>query len=149
MLFVYGFTFGTIANIVLVVNGILLLALLNLLNATLTLPGIAGIALTIAMAVDANVLIYERMKEEMAHGITHPVEVVKRGFSGSFSAILDGQLTTLFAAFFLFWLGSGPVRGFGVTLGLGLATSMFSALWVTKVLLSLWMGWRKPKKIDL
>ncbi len=148
MIVVYGF-FGIIADITLVVNGILLLAVLSLLGATLTLPGLAGIALTIGMAVDANILIFERMKEEKAAGITVPVEVMKRGFAGSFSAILDGQLTTLFAALFLFWLGSGPVRGFGVTLGLGLATTMFAAIFVNKLLLMAWVAVKKPKQIDL
>ena len=83
------------------------------------------------------------------HGITVPAEVLKRGFQGSFSAILDGQLTTLFAALFLFWLGSGPVRGFGVTLGLGLATSLFVAIFVNKLILMAWMAVKKPKKINL
>lgn len=148
MLIVYGF-FGIIADLTLLANGILLLAVLSLLGATLTLPGLAGIALTIAMAVDANILILERMKEEMAAGITVPVEVMKRGFADSFSAIFDGQLTTLFAALFLFWLGSGPVRGFGVTLGLGLATTMFAAIFINKILLIAWVAVKKPKKINL
>ena len=148
MVIVYGF-FGFLADITLIVNGIILLALLSLLNATLTLPGLAGIALTVAMAVDANILIFERMKEEMQKGVTVPKEVIQRGFDGAFSAIFDGQLTTLFAALFLFMLGSGSVRGFGITLGLGLATTMFGALSFNKVLLSAWIAVRKPKKIDL
>lgn len=148
MLVAYG-SFGVIANLTLIVNGILLLALLSLLNATLTLPGIAGIALTLAMAVDANILILERMKEEIHLGLKNPQEVVKRGFAGSFSAILDGELTTLFAALFLFMLGSGPIRGFGITLGLGLATTMFAAIFVNKVFFMAWYALRKPKSIDL
>ncbi len=148
MVIVYGF-FGIIADITLIMNGVILLALLSVLGATLTLPGLAGIALTVAMAVDANILIFERMKEEMQAGITVPKEIIKRGFSGAFSAIFDGQLTTLFAALFLFMLGSGSVRGFGITLGLGLATTMFCALSFNKVLLSAWVAARKPKKIDL
>lgn len=148
MLVVYGYM-GIVADLTLLANGILLFAALSLLGATLTLPGLAGIALTIGMAVDANILILERMKEEMMHGITVPVEVLKRGFAGSFSAILDGQLTTLFAALFLFWLGSGPVRGFGVTLGLGLATSLFAAIFVNKLILMAWIAVKKPKKINL
>ncbi len=148
MIVIYGF-FGIIADLTLLANGILLLALLSILGATLTLPGLAGIALTIAMAVDANILIFERMKEEMMRGVTHPAEVIKRGFSGSFSAILDGQLTTLFAALFLFMLGSGPVRGFGVTLGLGLATTMFAAIFINKLLLMAWYAVKKPEKINL
>ena len=149
MFIVYGFWFGLIADVTLIVNGVILLALLSLLNATLTLPGLAGIALTVAMAGDANILILERMKEEMMNGITVPKEVIKRGFSGAFSAIFDGQLTTLFAALFLFMLGSGSVRGFGITLGLGLATTMFCAIWFNKVLLMAWFAVRQPKKIDL
>lgn len=148
MIVVYGWM-GIVADLTLLANGVLLLALLSLLGATLTLPGLAGIVLTVGMAVDANIIILERMKEEMMHGVTVPAEVLKRGFQGSFSAILDGQLTTLFAALFLFWLGSGPVRGFGVTLGLGLATSLFAAIFVNKVLLIIWMTLKKPEKINL
>lgn len=148
MLFVYGWM-GIVADLTLITNGVLLLAALSVLNATLTLPGLAGIALTVGMAVDANILILERMKEEMMHGVTVPAEVLKRGFAGSFSAILDGQLTTLFAALFLFWLGSGPVRGFGVTLGLGLASSLFAAIFVNKLILMAWIAVRKPKKINM
>ena len=148
MIVVYGW-FGVLADLTLLANGILLMALLGLFGATLTLPGLAGIALTVGMAVDATIIIYERMKEEMMHGVTVPTEVIKRGFEGSFSAILDGQLTTLAAALFLFWLGSGPVRGFGVTLGLGLATTLFSAIFVSKLLFMTWMNVVKPKKINL
>lgn len=148
MILIYGF-FGIIADITLFVNGILLLALLSLTGATLTLPGLAGIALTLGMAVDANILVYERMKEEMLHGTTHPAEVVKKGFAGSFSAIFDGQLTTLFAAAFLFLLGSGPVRGFGVTLAFGLVTTLFAAIFVAKVLLAAWLKVVKPTKVNL
>ena len=106
----YGSIGLIVADLVLIANGIVLLALLSMLGATLTLPGLAGIALTVGMAVDANIIIFERMKEEQMHGITVPKDILTRGFAGSFSAILDGQLTTLFAALFLFWLGSGPVR---------------------------------------
>ncbi|MBQ3696053.1 MAG: protein translocase subunit SecD [Alphaproteobacteria bacterium] len=146
MVIVYGW-FGIMADLVLLANGILLLALLSALGATLTLPGLAGIALTVGMAVDANIIIFERMKEEQMHGVTVPKDVLTRGFEGSFSAILDGQLTTLFAALFLFWLGSGPVRGFGVTLGLGLATTMFAAIFVSKLILMAWMNMKHPKEI--
>ncbi len=148
MIIVYGF-FGIIADLTLIANGIMLIALLSLLGATLTLPGLAGIALTVGMAVDSNVLIYERMKEELARGVSVPTEVITRGFTGSFGAILDGQLTTLFAALFLFWLGSGPVRGFGVTLGLGLFTTLFGAICVSKLLLLAWLKQKKPTKINL
>ncbi|MDD3669402.1 MAG: protein translocase subunit SecD [Alphaproteobacteria bacterium] len=148
MILFYG-RMGIIADLTLAINGVLLLAVLSMLGATLTLPGLAGIALTIAMAVDANILIFERMKEEMHAGLTMPAEIIRRGFSGSFSAIFDGQLTTLFAALFLFWLGSGPVRGFGVTLGLGLVTTLFAAIFANKVLLMVWFKYRNPQKIDL
>ena len=148
MIFVYG-TFGIIADLALIINGFLLLALLSLFGATLTLPGLAGIALTVGMAVDSNVIIFERMKEEKMRGITVPAEVLTRGFQGSLSAILDGQLTTLFAALFLFWLGSGPVRGFGVTLGLGLMTTLFSAICVSKVLVIAWVHITHPKNIEI
>lgn len=147
MIFVYGW-FGIVADLVLLANGIMLLALLSVFGATLTLPGLAGIALTVGMAVDANIIIFERMKEEQMHGVSVPKDILTRGFEGSFSAILDGQLTTLFAALFLFWLGSGPVRGFGVTLGLGLATTMFAAIFVSKLILMAWMEVKHPKKID-
>lgn len=146
MIIVYGW-FGVVADLVLLANGVLLLALLSALGATLTLPGLAGIALTVGMAVDANIIIFERMKEEQMHGITVPKDILARGFSGSFSAILDGQLTTLFAALFLFWLGSGPVRGFGVTLGLGLFTTLFASIFVSKVILMTWLKVKNPKEI--
>ncbi|MBR5129758.1 MAG: protein translocase subunit SecD [Alphaproteobacteria bacterium] len=148
MIIVYG-RYGIFADIALLTNGILLLALLSIFDATLTLPGLAGIALTIAMAVDSNILVFERMKEEIQKGVSHPMEILNRGFQGAFSAILDGQLTTFFAALFLFWLGSGPVRGFGITLGLGLATTMFTALLVTRMLMTIWIVIKKPKTIDL
>ena len=147
MIFVYGW-FGIVADLVLLANGVMLLALLSALGATLTLPGLAGIALTVGMAVDANIIIFERMKEEQMHGVSVPKDILTRGFEGSFSAILDGQLTTLFAALFLFWLGSGPVRGFGVTLGLGLATTMFAAIFVSKLILMAWMEVKHPKEIE-
>jgi len=146
MILIYGW-FGIVADLVLIANGILLLALLSVLGATLTLPGLAGIALTIGMAVDANIIIFERMKEEQMHGVTVPKDVLTRGFEGSFSAILDGQLTTLFAALFLFCLGSGPVRGFGVTLGLGLLSTLFAAIFVSKLILMAWMRVKNPKEI--
>ena len=146
MIFVYGW-FGIVADMVLFVNGIVLLALLSVLGATLTLPGLAGIALTVGMAVDANIIIFERMKEEQMHGVSVPKEILARGFSGSFSAIMDGQLTTLFAAALLFMLGSGPVRGFGVTLGLGLFSTLFAAICVSKVILMAWLSVRNPKEI--
>lgn len=141
--------FGFFANIALLINAFMLLSLLSLLGATLTLPGLAGIALTVGMAIDANVLVFERMKEEINAGMTNPLNIIQGGFQGSFSAILDGQLTTFFAALFLFWLGSGPVRGFGITLGLGLATTLFTSVFVTRFLILAWYHIRKPKTIRL
>lgn len=146
MVFVYG-KFGIIADLTLLTNALLLVALLSLLNATLTLPGIAGIALTLGMAVDANVIVFERMKEEIRKGMTHPKEIITAGFKDSFSAILDGQLTSLFAALFLFWLGSGPVKGFGVTLGLGLLTTMFCAVLVLHFFMMIWLHFSAKKEI--
>lgn len=148
MFYVYRL-FGFFANIALLVNALLLLALLSILGATLTLPGLAGIALTLGMAIDANVLVFERMKEEIKNGMTNPLNIINGGFQGSFSAILDGQLTTFFAALFLFWLGSGPVRGFGVTLGLGLATTLFTSVFVTRFLILAWYHLTKPKTIHV
>lgn len=145
---VYG-KMGTFANIALIFNGLLLLAILGLFNATLTLPGVAGIALTIGMAVDSNILVFERMREELKTGRTAPLNVINAGFENSFTAILDSQLTTLFAAFVLYWLGSGPVKGFGVTLGIGILTTMFTAIMVTKFLMLAWLKIRKPKEITL
>ncbi len=145
---IYG-KIGTFANIALIFNGLLLLAILGLFNATLTLPGVAGIALTIGMAVDSNILVFERMREELTMGRTAPLNVINAGFENSFTGILDSQLTTLFAALVLYWLGSGPVKGFGVTLGIGILTTMFTAIMVTKFLMLAWLQIKKPKEIVL
>jgi preprotein translocase subunit SecD len=144
---VYG-TLGLLADVALVLNLVLLLALLSLLGATLTLPGIAGIVLTMGMAVDANVLIYERIREEIRAGRTI-VNGVHAGFERAFSTILDANVTTLVAALLLFQFGSGPIRGFGVTLALGLMSSMFTAIMVTRLLVSTWIRWRRPKTLPL
>ncbi len=133
----YG-TFGVYAVLGLMVHGILILALMSLIGTTLTLPGIAGFVLTIAMAVDANVLIYERMREELRAGKT-AIAAIEAGFQKAFVTILDSQLTTLAAAVIMFWLGSGPIRGFAVTLSLGILTSVFAAVTVTRLLVALWV----------
>jgi len=146
MIIVYGW-FGIVADLVLLANGVMLLAALSALGATLTLPGLAGIALTVGMAVDANIIIFERMKEEQMHGVSVPKDVLSRGFSGSFSAIFDGQLTTLFAAALLYCFGSGPVRGFGITLGFGLITTLFAAICVSKLILIAWLSVKHPKEV--
>ena len=118
------------------------------MGATLTLPGLAGIALTIGMAVDANVLIYARMKEEADLGRS-PIQVINAGFENSFTAICDSQITTLFAAFVLFFMGSGPIRGFSITLGVGVLTSLFTAVMITKFLIMIWYTLTQPKKIKI
>jgi protein-export membrane protein SecD len=140
----YG-TFGVYAVLGLFVHGILILALMSMIGTTLTLPGIAGFVLTIAMAVDANVLIYERVREELRAGKT-AIAAIEQGFSRAFVTILDSQLTTLAAAVIMFWLGSGPIRGFAVTLTLGILTSVFAAVTVTRLLCALWLKNAKAGK---
>lgn len=133
----YG-TFGLFAVIGLTINGILIVALMSAVGTTLTLPGIAGLVLTIGMAVDSNVLIYERIREELRAGKT-PIAAIDAGFSRAMVTILDSQLTTLAAAIIMFWLGSGPIRGFAVTLSIGIFTSIFTAVTVTRLIVSLWL----------
>jgi preprotein translocase subunit SecD len=127
-----------IAVVGLAVHAISILALMSAIGTTLTLPGIAGFVLTISMAVDANVLIYERIREELRAGKT-AVSAIEAGFTRAFVAIFDSQLTTLAAAVIMFWLGSGPIRGFAVTLTLGILTSVFAAVTVTRMLVSFWL----------
>lgn len=138
MFIFYGFRFGTIANIGLFMNLVLLMASLSFLGATLTLPGIAGIALTLGMAVDANVLIFERIKEELRVGQA-PVSAVSMGYSRAMATIVDSNITTLIGAFLLYYFGSGPIRGFAVTLGFGIIISMFTAVSLTRILVLLWL----------
>ena len=139
----YG-TFGIFAVIGLLVHGFLIIALMTMIGTTLTLPGIAGFVLTIGMAVDANVLIYERIREELRSGKT-PIAAIEQGFQRAFITILDSQLTTLAAAVIMFWLGSGPIRGFAVTLTIGILTSIFAAVTVTRLLVVLWLKSAKSK----
>ena len=141
----YGL-FGLFANIALIINVSLLFGLLSIIGATLTLPGIAGIVLTVGMAVDANVLIFERIKEELKVAKT-PYRAIELGYERAFSAILDANITTFIAALILFLMGSGPVRGFSITLGLGIITSVFTAIYVTRLLIAVWFDWPRPKKI--
>jgi preprotein translocase subunit SecD len=136
-LLVYGL-FGAFAVAALVLNGLLLIAFMSGLQATLTLPGIAGIVLTIGMAVDSNVLIYERIREELRSGKT-AISAIEAGFNRAIITIADSQLTTLAAALVMFWLGSGPIRGFAVTLSIGVITSVFTAVTVTRLIVSLWL----------
>lgn len=145
--FAYG-TFGLMANVALTLNLVLLAAALSVLQATLTLPGIAGIVLTIGMAVDANVLVFERIREEARAGRT-PISAVDAGYRRAFTTIIDANLTTFIAALLLYMFGSGPVRGFAVTLAIGLMTSMFSAIMVTRIMVVTWLLKKRPQTLPL
>lgn len=147
MVIIYGL-FGAMASTALLINLVLLIAALSVLQATLTLPGIAGIVLTMGMAVDANVLIFERMREEVRNG-RGPVTAVDAGYRRAMSTIIDANLTTLIAALLLFHFGTGPVKGFAVTLSLGLVTSMFSAIMVTRLMVALWLRRRRPQALAM
>jgi len=148
MIFVYRL-FGLFANIALFVNICLIMAALSLFGATLTLPGIAGIVLTIGMAVDANVLIFERIKEELEKSNRVILNAVSGGFEAAFKTIFDSNITTLIVAFILYLFGSGPIRGFAVVLGVGILSSMFSAILFTRLLIVLWLNKFKPKEIKI
>jgi len=137
-IFVYG-TFGILAVAGLFINAILIVAVMSVMGSTLTLPGIAGLVLTIGMAVDANVLIYERIREELRGGRS-AVQAIDMGFGRAMITIIDSQLTTLAAAIIMFWLGSGPIRGFAVTLSIGIFTSVFTAVTVVRLLVALWLS---------
>ncbi len=139
---VYYRVFGLVANLALFANLVLLVSLLSMLGATLTMPGIAGIVLTIGMAVDANVLIFERIREEIRNGNT-PQASIRAGYEKAFSTIADANITTLIAAFVLFLFGTGPVKGFAVTLSLGIVTSMFTAIMGTRAVINLIYGGQK------
>lgn len=147
MIVAYGL-FGVFATIALGFNIVLILGALSVLQATLTLPGIAGIVLTVGMAVDANVLIFERVREEMDNGRS-PINALEAGYSRALTTIVDSNLTTLFAAIFLFALGSGPVKGFAVTLAIGIVTSMFTAVMVTRMFVAIWAIRTKPRAIPI
>ncbi|MGB5640692.1 MAG: protein translocase subunit SecD [Sedimenticolaceae bacterium] len=145
---VYYKTFGLIANLALVSNLFLIVAILSMLQATLTLPGIAGIVLTVGMAVDANVLIFERLREELRVGST-PQASIHAGYAKAFSTILDANVTTLIAAVVLFSIGSGPVRGFAVTLAIGILTSMFTSIIGTRAVVNLVYGAKPVQKLSI
>lgn len=138
--------FGFFACIALTLNLALIIAALSMFGATLTMPGIAGLVLTMGMAVDANVLIFERIKEELRLGKS-PMSAVDNGFAQAFTTIIDSNLTTLIATFFLFTYGSGPIKGFAVTLSTGILCSMFSAIAITRMMVVLWLKKSKPKKL--
>lgn len=143
----YGL-FGLFANVALILNVALIFGFLSLIGATLTLPGIAGIVLTVGMAVDANVLIFERIREELKAG-RGPARAIDEGYSKALSAILDANITTFITAVILFAMGSGPVRGFAITLGLGIMTSVFTAIFVTRLIIVMWFERRRPKQIEV
>jgi preprotein translocase subunit SecD len=145
---VYYKVFGLVANIALAMNLVLLVAILSMLQATLTLPGIAGIVLTVGMAVDANVLIYERIREEIRNGMS-PQASIHAGYEKAFSTIFDANLTTLIAALVLFGFGSGPVKGFAVTLSIGILTSMFTSIMGTRMFINLIYGNRRVEKLSI
>lgn len=147
MIMVYG-RFGLIANIALGVNIALIIGALSFLGATLTLPGIAGIVLTVGMAVDANVLIFERVREEGRAG-RGPMQAIEAGYARALGTILDANITTFIAAAILFSLGSGPVRGFAVTLAIGIITTVFCAFTFSRFLVSKWIVRKRPKTISL
>lgn len=147
MAIIYGL-FGLMANVALVMNLVLMLAALSVLGATLTLPGIAGIVLTIGMAVDANVLIFERIREEVGNGRS-PISAIDAGYRRALTTIIDSNLTTLIAAMLLLQFGSGPVKGFAVTLAIGLVTSMFTAIMLTRLLVVTWLRRRKPQALGI
>ena len=147
MVFYYG-VFGLIADITLTVNLLLLLAILGLLQATLTLPGIAGILLTVGMAVDANVLIYERIREELRNG-SSPQASIQAGYEKALSTIIDANITTLIAGVVLFSFGTGPIKGFAVTLSIGILTSLVTALLISRAMVNLIYGGRRLSKLSI
>ena len=140
--------FGVFANIAVAINVAMIFGLLSLLNATLTLPGIAGIVLTVGIAVDSNVLIYERIREELRGGRT-AISAIDAGFRRALSTILDSNITTFIAAAVLFYIGTGPVRGFAVTLGIGIITTVFTAFTLTSLIVAGWVRWKRPKTVPI
>ena len=147
MLVTYGL-FGLFANIAVAINVAMIFGILSLLNATLTLPGIAGIVLTVGIAVDSNVLIHERIREEVRGGRT-PINAIDAGFSRALATILDSNITTFIAAAVLFYIGTGPVRGFAVTLGIGIITTVFTAFTLTRLIVAYWVRWRRPQRVPI
>ena len=147
IIFAYGL-FGLFANAALLVNLGLIIGVLSMLQATLTLPGIAGIVLTIGMAVDANVLIFERIREELRAGKS-TIAAIDSGYSRALGTILDANITTFIAAIILFWLGSGPIRGFAVTLSIGIVTSVFTAFTLTRLMVSVWLSTQQSRRVEV
>ncbi|MGY4570255.1 protein translocase subunit SecD [Bradyrhizobium pachyrhizi] len=140
--------FGVFANIAVAINVAMIFGLLSLLNATLTLPGIAGIVLTVGIAVDSNVLIYERIREELRGG-RNAISAIDAGFKRALATILDSNITTFIAAAVLFYIGTGPVRGFAVTLGIGIITTVFTAFTLTRLIVAGWVRWKRPQTVPI
>jgi preprotein translocase subunit SecD len=140
--------FGVFANIAVIINVAMIFGLLSLLNATLTLPGIAGIVLTVGIAVDSNVLIYERIREELRGG-RNAISAIDAGFKRALATILDSNITTFIAAAVLFYIGTGPVRGFAVTLGIGIVTTVFTAFTLTRLIVAWWVRWKRPQTVPI
>ena len=147
MFVTYGL-FGLFANIAVAINVAMIFGVLSMLEATLTLPGIAGIVLTVGIAVDSNVLIYERIREEVRAGRS-PINAIDAGFSRALATILDSNITTFIAAAVLFYIGTGPVRGFAVTLGIGIITTVFTAFTMTRLIVATWVRWWRPKHVPI
>jgi preprotein translocase subunit SecD len=147
MLVTYGL-FGLFANIAVAINVGMIFGVLSLLNATLTLPGIAGIVLTVGIAVDSNVLIYERIREELRGG-RNAISAIDAGFKRALATILDSNITTFIAAAVLFYIGTGPVRGFAVTLGIGIITTVFTAFTLTRLIVAGWVRWKRPQSVPI
>lgn len=147
MIATYG-VFGIFASLAVTINVVMILGVLSMLNATLTLPGIAGIVLTVGMAVDSNVLIYERVREE-ARGGRSAVSSLDFGFTRALATIIDANVTTFIAAAVLFMIGSGPVRGFAVTLGIGIITTVFTAFTLTRLMVASWYRWLRPQSVPI
>src|SRR5487761_2144421 len=147
MLATYGL-FGLFANIAVAINVCMIFGVLSMLGATLTLPGIAGVVLTVGIAVDSNVLIYERIREEVRGGRT-PINAIDAGFKRALSTILDSNITTFIAAAVLFYIGTGTVRGFAVTLGIGILTTVFTAFTLTRLIVAGWVRWKRPQSVPI
>ena len=140
--------FGVFANVAVAINVAMIFGVLSLLNATLTLPGIAGIVLTVGIAVDSNVLIYERIREELRGG-RNAISAIDAGFKRALSTILNSNITTFIAAAVLFYIGTGPVRGFAVTLGIGIITTVFTAFTLTRLIVAAWVRWKRPQTVPI
>ena len=146
---IYYKAFGVVANIAMITNLVMIVGIMSMIpGATLTLPGMAGIVLTVGMAVDANVLIFERIREEIRDGRS-PQHAIHQGYDSAFSTILDANITTFIAGLILFAVGTGPIKGFSITLMIGIATSMFTAILVTRVIVNAVWGGRRVEKLAI